>query len=151
MAEDRRGFIQADCDYHHEEPCVLRLTVTLSAATAKAVGLKKGLITDLKIPLTTAAEKEAGHPRFPECLCRPPKQGKYNLGLSSKLKKKIAKLSTVTMTMRLTYTLGSAEPVSVGTKKFKLSRKPRYSEEDRAPLTNIPGFNDEADESGQEE
>ena len=150
VAEDERGIIRADCDYHREQPCVVRLTMTLSATTAKALGLKKRLIADMKIPLTTPAEKEAAHPRPPECLCRPPKQGKLNLGLSSRLKKKIAKLSSLTMTMRATYALGSAEPVTVGAKTLKLSRKPRF-DRDSGRVTNIPGFNEEVFEGEQTE
>ena len=105
-------------------------------------------MTDLKIPLTTKAEKEAAHPRPPACLCRPARPGKFDLGLSAALRKKIAKLGSLTMTMRATYTLGSDKPVSLGTETIKLDDK--KTTDDRQSLENIRDFNEEDRDAGSD-
>jgi hypothetical protein len=145
LAQDVGGILTADCDFHHEQTCAVRVMMTLSANTAKALGLKNPRITDRKIALTTKAEKEAAHPRQPLCGCRPARQGTLDLGLSASLRNRIAKLRSVTMTMRVTYTVGSEEPQSM-TKVYKLGRKATDGPPGSNRLSNIPGFNDEAED-----
>jgi hypothetical protein len=139
-ADDRGGIMHADCDFNHGEKCVVRVTMTLSEKSAKALGLKNARIVALTIPLTTEADKEAAHPRPPACRCRDTPRGTLRLGLSAGLKKKIGRLPSLTMTMRVTYTVGSDAPETMK-KVFKLTRKNTGVK--NAYLRNIPDFNEE--------
>ena len=144
VALDTPGGVVATCDYNHSQKCAVRMTMTLSERSAKALGRSSNpRIADLTIPLTTQAQKDKAKPRQPSCGCRPAPQGTLKLGLSANLKKKIARLSSLTMTMRVTYTVGSNAPETMKM-VFKLSRRADPFGKNR--LSNMPDFNEEFEE-----
>jgi hypothetical protein len=120
----------------NDQPCAVHATVTLSAKTAKAAHIANPRISDLQIPLTTLAEQNAaaGYQEGQRW-----HNGRLRLGLSSSEKKKLGALTSVTITVRASYTLGSAGPRSLGEKTITMTRTKKPAD---VSLRNYRGANE---------
>ena len=120
---------QAQCYHSRGDACSFRMTLTLDAASAKKLGLKKRTIGSMK--LTTSRYDKAHDLRYEN----------FGWGLSPAVKRALKKAKTVTLTMAGTYARGNGEPQPFKAATFKATRNPKKwpALPDTRVLTGNPG------------
>jgi hypothetical protein len=110
LAADRRGVSSAQCYHSRGALCSFRLTLTLSARSAKNLGLKRRQIGQVKV--TTDKHEKSEDLRYVQ----------FRWGVSAPVKRALRKANSVTLTMGGTYARGSGEPQAFKPVKFKAVR-----------------------------
>lgn len=112
LARDAPGVLTADCDYNRGVRCVMRIRVVLGRATARAAGLDARLIARRTVRLTTPIQQQEAHPD--PRVAGSPTRGTLRLGLSRPVRRALGRLDSATFRIDAEYTLGSDEPVRLG-------------------------------------
>jgi hypothetical protein len=110
LAADRPDVSSAQCYHSRGALCSFRLTLTLSARSAKNLGLKKRQIGQVKV--TTNKHSKGENLRYVE----------FRWRLSARVKRALKKAKSVTLTMAGTYARGSDEPQAFKPVTFKAVR-----------------------------
>jgi hypothetical protein len=110
LAADRPDVLSAQCYHSRGALCSFRLTLTLSARSAKNLGLKKRQIGQVKV--TTNKHDKGQNLRYVQ----------FRWGLSAPVKRALEKAKSVTLTMAGTYARGSDERQAFKPVTFKAVR-----------------------------